>query len=129
LFFAFGATMCLLTIALLLFPGTAFDSLWRLNPDAHSAFQSIGGWSIAIMFLVGSTCLIAAIGLWRGAVWGSRLAIIVLAVNLVGDLSNTLFRYDFRALIGLPIAAAMILYLVRSERRRGSAIALTTNRE
>lgn len=121
--------MCLLTIALLLFPGTAFDSLWRLNPDAHSAFQSIGGWSIAIMFLVGSTCLIAAIGLWRGAVWGSRLAIIVLAVNLVGDLSNTLFRHDFRALIGLPIAAAMILYLVRSERRRGSAIALTTNRE
>lgn len=109
--------MCVLTIALLFFPGTAFDSLWRINPDAHSAFQSIGDWSIAIMFLVGSTCLFAAIGLWRGAVWGSRLAIIVLAVNLIGDLSNTLFRDDFRALIGVPISAVMILYLVRFEKR------------
>lgn len=109
--------MCLLTIALLLFPGTALDSLWRLNPDAHSAFQSIDGWSIAIMFLIGSTCLFAAIGLRRGAVWGSRLAIIVLAVNLIGDLSNTLFRHDFRALVGVPIAAVMILYLVRFEKR------------
>ena len=38
-FFAFGATMCALTIVLLLFPGTSLDSLWRLNPDAHSAFN------------------------------------------------------------------------------------------
>lgn len=38
-FFAFGATMCTLTIILLLFPGTALDLLWRLNPDAHSAFS------------------------------------------------------------------------------------------
>jgi len=29
-FFAFGATMCALTIVLLLFPGTALDFLWRL---------------------------------------------------------------------------------------------------
>jgi uncharacterized membrane protein len=40
-FFAFGATMCALTSELRLFPGTALDSLWHLNPDAHLAFQSI----------------------------------------------------------------------------------------
>jgi len=31
--------MCALTIVLLLFPGTALDSLWRLNPEAHAAFM------------------------------------------------------------------------------------------
>jgi hypothetical protein len=116
LFFAFGASMCTLTIALLLFPGTALDSLWRLNPDAHAAFQSIGNWSTAIMLVVGTACLFAAIGLWRGAFWGARAAIIILVVNMIGDLSNALLNYDFRTLIGLPIAAAMIVYLARSEK-------------
>ena len=30
-FFAFGTSMCLLTIVLLAFPGTALDALWRAN--------------------------------------------------------------------------------------------------
>jgi len=54
--------MYALTIALLLFPGGALDVLWRLNPDAHAALQSIGNWSIGIFFIVGSSCLFAAIG-------------------------------------------------------------------
>jgi len=108
--------MCTLTIVLLAFPGTALDSLWRLNPGAHSAFQSIGGWAIAIMVLVGSTCLLAAIGLWRGALWGTRVAIIILIVNMIGGVTNVFLKSDFKTLIGLPIAAAMIFYLARSER-------------
>ena len=115
-FFAFGVSMCVLTIALLLFPGTALDQLWLLNPDAHAVFQSIGGSSIAIMLLVGTTCLIAAIGLWRGTLWGTRVAILILVVNMIGDLSNTLLNYDFRTLVGLPIAAAMIVYLARCRK-------------
>ena len=108
--------MCVLTIALLLFPGTALDELWRLNPDAHAVFQAIGVWSIATMLLVGTACLIAVIGLWRGTLWGTRVAILILVVNMIGDLSNALANYDFRTLIGLPIAAAMIVYLARSEK-------------
>ena len=119
-FFAFGATMCTLTIALLLFSGTALDSLWRLNPDAHLAFQSIGSWSIALMATVGAACLLAAIGLWRGEIWGTRLALVILSLNIVGDLINVLLRRDYRALIGLPIGAAMIFYLVRSEAQSKS---------
>lgn len=115
-FFAFGVSMCVLTIALLLFPGTALDELWRLNPDARTVFQAIGGWSIAIMLLVGTACLIAAIGLWRGTLWGTRVAILILVVNMIGDLSDALLNCNFRTLIGLPIAAAMIVYLARSEK-------------
>jgi hypothetical protein len=115
-FFAFGVSMCVLTIALLAFPGSALDALWRLNPDAHAAFQSIGNWSIVIVLAVGTACCFAAIGLWRGALWGTRVAIVILVVNMIGDLSNAVLNYDFRTLIGLPIAAAMIVYLARSER-------------
>ena len=117
-FFAFGATMCTLTIALLLFPRTALDSLWRLNPEACMTFQAIGSWSLAIMLVVGIACGFAAIGLWRGAFWGSQIAIVILVVNAIGDLSNAVLRHDYRALIGLPIAAAMIFWLIRPGRDR-----------
>jgi uncharacterized membrane protein (DUF2068 family) len=122
-FFAFGATICALTIGLLLFPGTGLDSLWRLNPDAHLAFQSIGSWSIVLMVTVGTACLLTAVGLWQGTLWGTRLALIILSVNIAGDLVNALFRHDYRALIGLPIGAVMIFHLVRSEAQSKSVAA------
>jgi uncharacterized membrane protein (DUF2068 family) len=114
IFFVFGAGMCLLTIVLLLFPGTALDSLWRLNPDAHAAFQSLGKLSIAMMAVLGAACAAAAIGLTKNCRWGRNLAVIILAVNVGGDLINVLARGEVRALIGVPIAAAMIVYLLRA---------------
>jgi hypothetical protein len=118
LFFAFGASMCVLTIVLLLIPGTQLDSLWRLNPDARLAFQSLGRLSVVLMFVVGAGCAFAATGLWRGSPWGGRVALIILSLNIVGDLFNALARHDYRSLIGLPIGGAMIFYLVR--RQAGS---------
>jgi hypothetical protein len=117
LFFAFGTSMCVLTIVLLLIPGTQLDSLWRLNPDAHLAFRSLGWWSILLMFVVGIGCAFAATGLWRGLLWGVRVALIILTLNIVGDLLNALVRHDYRALIGLPIGGAMIFYLARYQSR------------
>ncbi|HEY7001665.1 MAG TPA: hypothetical protein VH330_07975 [Candidatus Udaeobacter sp.] len=116
-FFAFGAMMCAVTAALLLFPGSRLDSLWRLNPHARPAFQALGSWSLVVMLTVGIACLFAAIGLWRGTFWGILLALIILSINIIGDTINAFFRHDYRALIGLPIGAAMILLLVRSDRR------------
>ena len=113
-FFTFGAMMCALALALLLFPGSALNSLWRLNPEAQLAFQSFRSWSLLLMMTVGIACLFATIGLWRGTVWGTRLALTILSVNIIGDLANTLLRHDYRALIGLPVGAAMIFFLVRS---------------
>jgi hypothetical protein len=110
-FFGFGLAMCVLTMTLLLFPGTKLDLLWRLNPDARLAFQSLGSWSLVVMTTVGVACGAAAIGLWRGNVWGVRLALIILALNIAGDLINVFLRHDYRALVGLPIGGAMIVYL------------------
>jgi len=105
--------MCGLTVLLLLVPGSALDSLWRLNPEAHQAFESAGIWAIALMVALAMACGFAAIGLWRGRRWGTRLALAILSINVAGDLFNVFERHDYRGLIGIPIAVGMIVYLAR----------------
>ena len=116
-FFAFGAAMCAFTVGLLLFPGSALDSLWRLNPDARLAFQSLGYWSLVLMLSVGTACLFAAIGLWRAKPWGTWLALVILSINMLGDLTNVFVRHDYRGLIGVPVAGTMIFFLLARGRR------------
>ena len=112
--------MCALTVALLLFPGSALDSLWRLNPDARVAFQSLGCWSLVLMGTVGTACLFAAIGLWRAKPWGTWLALTILSINMFGDVTNVFVRHDYRGLIGVPVAGAMIfLMLTRGRHPKG----------
>lgn len=112
LFFAFGTTMCALTLVLLVFPGSRLDVLWRINPQARAAFGSMGVWAILLMVCVGAACAAAAVGLFRGATWGRTVAILVLVCNLAGDVANAAFRHDYRALIGVPIGGLFIGYLV-----------------
>ena len=116
-FFGFGAAMCSLTTVMLLFPGSALDSLWKLNPDAHVAFQSLGKLSILLMLIIGAACALASIGLTKPARWGIPLALGILIVNLIGDSLNALLRHDWRTLIGLPMGGAMIAYLLSVRRR------------
>ena len=120
LFFAFGTCMCALTIVLLIFPDTRLDSLWRLNPEAHAAFESLGWLSILLMATVGTACGLAAIGLAKNTTWGCWLGIVVLTVNLVGDLTNALLRHDLRTLFGVPIAGVLVAYLYRYPGTRSS---------
>jgi hypothetical protein len=85
--------------------------LWRVNPEARAGFQQIGRLSFPLMIFVGLACASAAIGLATRAEWGRRLALGVLSANLLGDLGNAIARNDYRTLIGLPIGAALIVYL------------------
>jgi len=65
------------------------------------------------MLAVGTGCALTAIGLWYGKLWGIRLALAILLINMIGDLVNVVTRHDYRSLLGLPIAGAMIFYLAR----------------
>lgn len=118
IFFAAGAVICLVTMFALAFPGGFLEPIWRLKPEARVEFQQIGSWSIALMGVVGAACGLAAIGLAKRAEWGRRLAIGILAVNLVGDTLNAIFRRDPITLIGLPIGGLLIWYLMRKGDRR-----------
>jgi hypothetical protein len=110
--------MCALTIVLLLFPDTVLDLAWRLNPEAQRSFQSLGTLSILLMAVVGISCGAAAIGLFRGAWWGRVLGLVILLTNLIGDAANAILRHDYRALIGIPIGSAMIVYLWSTSCRK-----------
>lgn len=121
-FFAFGTLACSVTIAALLFPHSALDAVWRLNPEARAGFQQMGSLlAIALMATVGTGCALAAIGLACGREWGRRLALVILVVNLVGDTVNALARHDPRTLIGLPIGGAMIWLLAAQQMKQRSS--------
>jgi len=68
------------------------------------------------MVTVGVGCAFAAIGLWQGVLWGIRLALVILSLNIIGDLFNALVRHDYRALVGLPVGGTMIFYLARQTK-------------
>ena len=111
-FFAVGAIIASVTAIALRFPASRLEPLWQLNPQAHGAFLTIGPWAVVLMLVVAAACALSAVGLWISARWGHRLALVLLAVNLVGDTTNALFRGDLRTLIGLPVAGALIAYLL-----------------
>ena len=117
-FFWFGAVVATVTCIALLVPGSVLEPIWRLNPEAHRGFASMGFWAVALMLVVAGACTFAALGVWIRARWGHRLALAVLIVNLLGDATNALIRGDVRTLIGLPIAGALIAYLLSAGVQR-----------
>lgn len=118
IFFVGGAAISFTTCVSLLFPGSFLEPMWKLNPRAHEAFLSMGRWAVVLMVAVSASCAFAATGLLKRAEWGRRLAVIVLAINLAGDIANTLLGTDRRAIIGVPIAAALLAYLMSTQIRR-----------
>jgi uncharacterized membrane protein (DUF2068 family) len=85
--------------------------MWRLNPRGRAGLGTLGPWGAALLGAASLACALSAAGLWRGARWGRRLAIVVLAVQLAGDLANVVSGVDRRAAFGLPVALALLLYL------------------
>ena len=118
IFFIFGACMSFIAFASLLFPGSFLEPVWRLNPRAREAFAGMGACAVVLMCFVSAACAAAALGLWRGARWGHRLAVALLAVNLLGDIANVITGTEPRALVGVPVVAALLMYLMSGRVRR-----------
>jgi hypothetical protein len=117
IFFAVGATISLVTIVALLFPGGVLEPLWRLNPRARTGFATLGAWAPVLLAAVGLGCAAAARGLWSGRRWGRRLAMAPLAVNLAGNSVTVVLGMEPRALVGIPIAALLLLFLATARVR------------
>jgi len=116
-FFAFGAGASGLSVVTLLWPGGPLDVVWRVNPDGHAALQRAGGWAVLLMLVVCAACAATARGLRARRRWGRTLAITMLALNLLSDLVNAAVLGDRRTLVGVPIAALLIAYLLASRTR------------
>jgi hypothetical protein len=121
IFLFFGATMASLVAITLLWKGTALDGVWALNPTAYKELAPLGG-SVGILFLLlGATLTMAGIGWFRHRLWGWRLAITIIATQVLGDVVN-FFRGDFlRGGISIIIAGGLLLFLLRPKTRAAFA--------
>ena len=113
IFFLVGAMISLTASIPLLHPDSFLKSMWRLNPRAHENLSGLGLWAVVLLSAVSVFCAAAAVGLWRESRWGYRIAIGLMAVNLVGDVTNVVLGTEPRAIVGVPIAAAILIYLIR----------------
>jgi uncharacterized membrane protein len=117
IFFLAGALISLTAGASLLFPRSFIEPIWRINPRAYAHLLDLGPWAVVLMFAVSISCAMAAIGLWRRTTWGHKIAVGLIAINLIGDIANTLMGTEPRAILGVPIALAILIYLLSKKVR------------
>lgn len=112
-FLFFGATMASLAGVTLIWPGTSLDRTWALNPAAHKQLATLGK-PVGILFLLlSATLAVAATGWFQRRLWGWRLAVALIATQVLGDLVN-FFRGDWlRGGVGFSVATALLVYLLR----------------
>ena len=111
-FLFFGASMASLAVTTLLLPGTPLDRVWILNPTAYKQLSPLGG-KVGILFLLLAVLLVlSGVGWFRSRLWGWRLAVAIIATQVLGDITN-LVRGDWlRGGTGFMIASALLLYLL-----------------
>jgi len=116
-FLLLGCSMAVLAGTMLLWPRTALDRLWSLNPTAHKAFAPFGN-SLGLLFYVLSIVLAtAAVGWFKHRIWGWRLTIAIISTQAVGDFVNLIKGDSLRGCIGLLIAGSLLILLLRSNIR------------
>ena len=120
-FLFFGAIMASLAGTTLLWPGTVLDRMWALNPRTYRELAPFGR-VIGIPFLLlGVALTVAGIGWFKGCLWAWRLAVVIIATQVLGNLMNIFLGRIVEGAIGITIAGALIFYLLRSEVRAAFA--------
>jgi hypothetical protein len=116
-FLFFGASMASLAGTTLSWQGTVLDHVWTLNAPAYKQLSPLGK-TIGIPFLVLSAALAAAgVGWFGRRLWGWRLAVVIIATQVLGDLVSIFMGHFVKGATGATIAAALLLYLLRPEVR------------
>lgn len=101
----------------LLWPGSRLDRAWVLNPDAYGTLRALGR-LIGIPFLaLSAALLISGVGWFKRRAWGWRLAVAIIAIQLLGDGVNAFEGHFARGATGLAIAGALLFYLFRPNVR------------
>jgi hypothetical protein len=117
IFLFFAAIMASLAATTLLWRGTVLDRLWALNPAAYNQLAPLGG-IVGVFFLVLCVALtMAGIGWFRRRLWGWKLAVVIIATQVLGDVANCLRGDLLRGGTGVIIAGALLPFLLQSRVR------------
>ncbi len=98
-------------------PGGPLEPMWQLNPRGHYVLSLMHGWAVLLLAVVSCASGITGVGLWLARRWGYVLAVAGASIHLVGDILNVVLGIEPRAIIGIPIVAAILVYLSRSRIR------------
>lgn len=112
-FLFFGCLMASLAGMTLVWPGTLLDRMWALNPRAYKELAPFGK-AVGIPFLLlGVTLAVAGTGWFKRRLWGWRLAVAIIATQVLGDLANVFLGRVVEGAIGVAISGALLFYLLR----------------
>ncbi len=114
-FLLLGALMASLAGATLVWRGTPLDRMWILNPRAYQQLAPFGK-AVGIPFLLlGVTLCIASTGWFKQRLWGWRLAMAIIATQVLGDVVSLFSGRGLEGGIGVAIAGVLLLYLLSGE--------------
>ena len=113
IFLFFGALMASLAATTLLWRGTVLDRLWALNPIAYKQLAPLGSMVGVFFLLLGAALTTAGIGWFRRRVWGWRLAVVIIATQVLGDVVNCVRGDLLRGGTGVIIAGALLMFLLQ----------------
>jgi hypothetical protein len=124
IFLFFAAIIAFLAGTMLVWRGTTLDRLWLINPRAYRELAPHGK-AVGIPFLLlGVGLAVAGTGWFKGRLWGWRLTVGIIAVQVLGDLVNAFLGDLVRGGIGFMIAGALLIYLLRPAVRGAFADAV-----
>ncbi len=84
---------------------------------AYKHLAPLGGMFGIFFLLLGAALSTAGIGWFRRRRWGWRLAVVIIATQVLGDVVNCV-RGDFlRGGTGVTVAGALLLFLLRPKVR------------
>ena len=105
--------MASLAATTLLWRGMALDRLWALNPIAYKQLAPLGSMVGVFFLLLGAALTAAGIGWFRRRVWGWRLAVVIIATQVLGDVVNCVRGDLLRGGTGVIIAGALLMFLLQ----------------
>jgi hypothetical protein len=117
IFLFFGAVMASFAATTLLWRGTPLDRAWALNPSAYKQLAPLGSMVGVLFLLLGAALATAGLGWFRRRLWGWRLAVVIIGIQVLGDFVNCVRGDWLRGGTGVIIAGALLLFLLQPRIR------------
>jgi hypothetical protein len=102
----------------LAYPDSPVNAVWSLKPDARHDMLEWGPLAIGGLVAIAVLTARAGLGLLTRHRWGWRLALMLVALNLLGDLVRAYLGHMVAGLTGAVIAGTLCVLLLRPPVRQ-----------